>query len=374
MYDILFVEFENKIKGDLKMSKILIVSRDNVGAKMSVPTALLALERGHEVGLVVEGLAADRFQDAGLFNVGSKAKLLFKGPVDVREVPFSVDPDAILKQFVPDVVVATRSFPFSLESQIGVSANKRGIPVVLFEDFWNGNQSFLAKPDMIVTMDEYAAKLAASSHPSSNVVVAGNPTVIDISLDSIPDDVRSRVRELRSKFGRVLIFAGGNPDQMTAELEILIECLRITERWCLISRPHPTIAKGEKEPGLKWSSFWNGMLAEFGERIVPADCKVGDHLAVLCDATISGFSLMLNTAAYARKAAISIQTEKGREELFASVKLSEVPIVALGCAGEITQPCNLDALIQPADEVDLMKLKPFDHTMALDTIEALIGK
>jgi len=351
--------------------KLLFVSRDNGGAKMSVPVIQLAIEAGHEVGLVVEGLAADRFQEAGLFGPGSKAKLLFKGTENHREMPFSVGTGPVLKKFGPDVVVVTRSFLDSLESQFGVIANGFEIPVVLMEDFWNGHRSCMAKPNIIVTLDEYAERLARKSHPDAKIVIAGNPTVIDVNQDTIPVEVRARVEELRAKFGRVFIFAGGNPFEMTEELQLLSECLKLTENWCLISRPHPTIAKSEKEPGVKWSDFWGDMLKPFGERIVSVDCKVGDHLAMLCDATISGFSLMLNTAAYSRRAAISLQTEIGTAELKKSVGLTEVPIVKLGCAGKVSKPCNLDPFVQAASEKNLAKLKPFDPKIALEAIESL---
>lgn len=355
--------------------KIMFVSRDNGGAKMSVPTAQLALDKGHEVGLVVEGLAADRFQEAGLFNAGSKAKLLFRGTENHRKMPFSVEPAPILLDyFRPDVVVATRSFRDSLESVFDQAANETGIPLVLMEDFWAGFRSYAAQPDTIVTLDEYAEKLAKESHPDARAVIAGNSTVIPPEQMSIPAEVQAEVEDFRSRFGRVFVFAGGNARQMTAELELLIECLELTRNWCLISRPHPTIAKSEKEPGLKWSDFWNGMLKKFGERIVTVECKNGDHLAAICDATISGFSLMLNTAAYARRAAISLETEIGKRELFNSVGLSEVPIVALGCASSLGEPCSLDPLVRPAAEENLAKLKPFNSRIALEAIESAVQK
>jgi len=221
-----------------------------------------------------------------------------------------------------------------------------------------------------VTLDEYARELAEMSYPNTRVIVAGNPTVIEKM--SIPDEVERRVEELRSQFGRVLVFAGGNPQEMTVELQLLIECLKLTEDWCLVSRPHPTIAKSDKEPGLKWADYWNGMLIQFGEHIVSVDCKLGDALAVLCDATISGFSLMLNTAAYARRAAISLETEIGKQLLFQSGGLTEVPIVKLGCAQSLKEPCDLGPFIRSADEVNLAKLKPFDPTIALKAIESLV--
>ncbi|OHB16207.1 MAG: hypothetical protein A2431_02245 [Candidatus Zambryskibacteria bacterium RIFOXYC1_FULL_39_10] len=350
--------------------KILFVSRDNGGAKMSVPTAKLALDRGHEILIVVEGLAADRFQEAGFFNYDSKAKLVFKGPENQKEISFSVEAHSVLVKFRPDVVVATRSVPDSLESIFGEAANTLGIPLVLMEDYWGCCQLYKARPDVVVTLDEYARELAEMSYPNMRVIIAGNPTVIEKM--SIPDEVERRVEELRSQFGRVIVFAGGNPQEMTVELQLLIECLKLTEDWCLISRPHPTIAKSDKEPGLKWADYWNGMLSQFGEHIVSVDCKLGDALAVLCDATISGFSLMLNTAAYARRAAISLETEIGKQLLFQSGGLTEVPIVKLGCAQSLKEPCDLGPFIRSADEISLAKLKPFDPAIALKAIESLV--
>jgi len=117
---------------------------------MSIPTSLLALER-HEIGLVLEGLAAGRFQEAGLLGPTSKARLLFKGSENVSEVPFSVDTDAVIKKFAPDVVVTTRSIPESLEGQFGLAANRANIPVVLMEDYWGCCQLYKARPDVVVT-------------------------------------------------------------------------------------------------------------------------------------------------------------------------------------------------------------------------------
>lgn len=342
---------------------------------MSLPTAQLALERGHEVLLVVEGLAADRFQEAGFFNSDSKAKLVLKGPEDHRETSFAVDAKSVLMKLRPDVVVATMSFPDSLEVVFGKAANELGIPLVLLEDYWGGHKRLsTAKPDVLIAVDEYAQTLAEGNQQNYRIVIAGNPTVFDPNQAEISAEVRERVEGLRAKFGRVFIFAGGAPEQMTEELKLLIKCLRLTKDWCLIARPHPTVARSEKEPGLKWSEYWNEMLAEFGEQIVSVDCKAGDQLAMLCDATIAGFSMMLNTAASAGRAAISLNTEAGRKELSKTGDFPEVPIVALGCARTLLEPCDLDAagLMEPIGEENLAKLRPFDPMIALRAIEDLV--
>lgn len=358
--------------------KILFVSRDNGGAKLSVPTILEFLrylrKTDYEISVVVEGLAADRFQDADFFASYSSVKLLFRGLENASLTPFSVDADSVLKKFMPDVVVITRSIPDSLESQFGVAANKARIPVVLMEDYWAGHRTSLARPDVLVTLDEYAEKLAVQHYGSgTRVVVAGNPTVIEPHKIDIPREVRDRVDELRTRFKRVFVFAGAGIEQTTAELKLLRKCLKRTNDWCLVVRPHPTLAKSEKEPGLSWGSYWNDMFKEFGERIVSVESRMGDPLAVLADATISGTSLMLNTAAYARRAAISPQTEIAKKELL-SIGLTEVPIVGLGCGRALYEPCDLDAggFLEPTPKNCLARLKSFDPSVAVEAIESLV--
>lgn len=352
--------------------RIIFVSRDNGGAKQSVPLALLAMKKGHEVGIVVEGLAVDRFNDAGFFKSELKAKTFFKGYVSK---PSRIEAGPILNEFKPDAVVITRSNLDSLENEFGLTANKSGIPVVLLEDYWAGHLTSRARPDLIVTLDEYAEELARKSHTNAKIIIAGNPAFISPDQAEIPFKVRNKFKELRAKFGRVFVYAGGERKQMTAELDLLSKCLRLTKNWCLIVRLHPLEAEKEKETGIKEGRDQDNLLKEFGERIVMVEFKMGDPLAILADATFSGSSTMLNTAAYARKASISIRTELGVKAL-KEIGLTELPLIRLKCVRQLRSPCNLDDLgfIQPAEESNLARLKPFDAGLALKAIEAIAAR
>lgn len=347
--------------------KILFVSRDNGGAKQSVPTALLALKNGHEVGIVVEGLAIERFKDAGFFKPRSKAELLFKGSISK---PSRIKAGQILEKFKPDRVVITRSQLDSLESKFGLAANKAGIPLIMLEDYWAGYITSQARPDVIVTLDEYAQELARRAYPKIKIVIAGNPAFISLDKIKIPFEVRKKFKELRQKFSRVFLYAGGEKKQMMAELRLLSECLRLTQNWCLIVRPHPLEVQKDKQNKIKGNSGWSFILKEFGERIVTVKSDSGDNLAMLADATFSGSSTMLSTAAYAHKAAISIHTDLG-DNVLKEMKLTALPLISLKCARQLRSPCDLDKFrfIQPAEKADLNKLQPFNVSLALEAIE-----
>src|SRR3989338_5723098 len=99
-------------------------------SEMSMPLAELAHDNGHEVILILEGLAAENYDRLnGTRFTSNKAMLpvLFRGTMNFQDFPFTLA-ETLLKKAKPDVVVTTMSSPINLEDRIGATANKLDIP------------------------------------------------------------------------------------------------------------------------------------------------------------------------------------------------------------------------------------------------------
>lgn len=234
------------------MARILFVSKDMGGANVTVPLALQALRRGDDVVAVVEGLAAARYEKWGLIPY-------FKGTVNFKEEPFTLDSQAMLKRINPDLVVVSAGFPINLEHQFASAANAYGIPFVAAEDFWGGSSRLQeTRPSLILTPDEYGVALAHKRFGNVPACAVGNSGI---------SDAEPRVEafhffsELRKRYSAVFAFVGGE-GYTTADIMLLSSCLERTHaNWCLIPRLHP---KCEKNliPGTQemYGEMWRGMF------------------------------------------------------------------------------------------------------------------
>ena len=83
-----------------KDSTFLFVSKDMGGANVAIPLARLTSEASYRRVVIAEGLAADRYEDAGL-------RLYFKGTTNFSDEPFSLDARGIVERLKPTVVVTT---------------------------------------------------------------------------------------------------------------------------------------------------------------------------------------------------------------------------------------------------------------------------
>lgn len=348
---------------------------------MSMPLVEIAVEAGHDVSLVLEGLAAKNYDKliAYLNQVEKPNPLvLFRGTVDFRDFPFTLDAEALVKKVNPDIVVVTMSSPINLEDQTGKAANDLGKPVVALNDFWGGlTRAKTAKADLMLGIDE-TDLAAAHRHFKHNYksAVVGNHAVNKARLLSPSPEIFEKMADLKRRFEKVILFAGGGPEYTGAEIELLVGCLEKTPgSWVVIKRYHGKHANRTAQDGRTWREVWDSQFAPLGNRAIELPTPEGDAVAALSDSTISGFSTMMTTAVCSYKAAIALVTQETRKSLKAQTTLGRYPLAMTGLVPEIVVPTNLTPfLIDTPDQktVDYW-LKPYDPAFALAAIENLLS-
>ena len=337
---------------------LLFVAKDMGSSNVTLDLALKCVAEGHEVHAVTEGLASKRYILGGITP-------RFVGTVNFKTEPFTLDVPKMLEALKPDVVVTGLGSPINLEGAFGVVSNALGMPLVECEDFWNGHSRSAANPDLLLTLDEYAAELMRKSHPRTTVEIVGNPGVAGYEL-------APEVVGLRRHFDRVFVYPGGG-DYTTDEIRFLAACLKQTSHnWCLIARFHQKWMK-EKNPadGRPYGDMWKEMLQEFRERVVYLDSvKVTETIVAAADGTFSGFSTLLTTSAFHNCPTGSLHLPSVMASLKAQANLNEVPIVKLGCAHSLAEPVDLAGLAPPPPE-NVAKLKPYNVDAAYAALMAV---
>jgi len=327
---------------------------------------------GRENVLVVtEGIAAERFFEAG-------RRPFFTGTKDFRVMPFTFDCRTFLEIQKPDVVVVGEGFPINLERQMAHAANNLGIPVVSVSDFWGGVMQLLsddraesARPDLMLTLDIYAAELAKNVFPGVSTRIVGNPGVKDVHVSQ---EVEEWMRNLRRRFDTVYVFGGGGW-HTTADLAFLITSLEQTPGdWCLVPLFHPKwVDLRLEDDSMAYGELWTEMLESIADRIFfPEADNVpkysGEEYAVCGDVFVSCFSTLMTTAAQYGKTVLSLQTSEYLEALAAVSVSKVVPQVALGCAHAILEPTDL-SVFGPMDHIHIEQtLKPFCGALAFKEI------
>lgn len=281
--------------------KMLFVSKDMGGAEMGVPLAEAAREAGHEVLLAVEGLAADRFIFKTIEGpAGTKLEVkrfspVFKGTVDFRDIPFTLDAEALVRKTNPDIVVVTMGSPINIEDLIGAAANACIRPLAAVSDGWGS----LTRPkkctaNLMLTLDEVDADIAQANFTHSfETVIVGDHAIRKLRTLKISDEIRQKMDALKRERGRVILFAGGGSDYTTPEIALLVQCLKKTPgNWVVVKRYHPKHAERKAPDGRTYREVWDENFAELGDRAIELPTNEGDAVAALADATVSGFSTM----------------------------------------------------------------------------------
>ena len=346
------------------MKRVITVSKDLGGTKPVALIAQILSDGGNEIFPIIEGLGASRWTSM------CQVEPVFRGTDDYRTAYFSLDAEAMLKHYGPDVVVVGEGAPNNLEGQFARAAQKLDIQLILVEDFWGGfiRISGLTKsPDLVVTLDEYAKQLIQAHFPETCVVVSGNPGV-RMDIDPAP-----QVMELRTDGDLIITFCGGGAET-GEQLQLLCQCLSMTSgSWRLIPCWHPKVAdRFDPENGDRpYRKTWDALLEPLGDRVVYFDELPTDSVVVASDLVVAGFSTLLTTAAYAGVATAALITPEVQRVLKEESRLSEVPQVALGVASHIISPIDL-SLLQPCPEQERARLMPFDPVIAAEAINALI--
>lgn len=364
------------------MARILFVAKDNGCASVTEQVAVLAREGGHEVFIALEGLAMARYEVLGIpiYELPN-----YIGAVNFKEPSCPAETYAvhnfsaaeILKKIRPDLVVTGVGSPINIQRDIAEEATRRGIPLVLCEDFWSKIPGHFdiakVKPSLVLTVDGYSAELSKPFFSGAEYHVVGNPGVKKVP---VPQEVETQLHAIRDEgFERLYIFAGGGASA-TNELSLLLQCLEQTSgRWCIIPRFHPKVAQwtvpGEHRT---YGELWKEFLKPFSEHVRYVEAPSTDPIAVApsADVLVSGFSTLMTTAAHYRKQVICLKTP----ETIASLKAhgghyTEIPQVALGLASEVTKPTDLSQFGMPSVEA-LKKLVPYDAELAYKYICALL--
>ena len=351
--------------------KILFVSKDMGGGNVLVPTAKVMHEEC-DVVVVAEGLSVNRWRKAGF-------ELYFQGTTDYRDEPFTVDARSILKRVAPSVVVTGLGSPIHLENQFGLAANDARIPLVWIEDFWGGNTRGAAQPELIFTLDHIGVNIVRRNprFVNTRVEIAGNLALNALENIAVPQDLRTRMDELKKP--TILLVGGGA--STTSVIEILVKSLRMTPGdWTLIPRLHPKWTNRKAEGEKTYGEIWNGLLAEFGERVVEVPTDNADAVAMLAAITVSPFSTLLLPSVVAKNIPISVRTPEMIQDLKAQTGLERYPLAEVGAVFEIERPMPLTAITIPAlldalrecQNEYLSEAKPFDSRRVSQEILSLV--
>lgn len=361
--------------------KILVVSKDMGASEMSMPLAELAHDSKHEVFLVLEGLAAQNYDKLNTHRARAERTplpILFRGTVDFRDFPFTLDAEALVRKVNPDIVVVTMSSPINLEDQIGKATNELGKPLIALNDFWGGlTRAKTAKADLMLGIDE-TDLAAAHRHFKHNYksAIVGNHAVNKARLLLPSEEILEKMADLKRRFEKVILFAGGGPEYTGAEIELLVGCLEKTPgSWIVIKRYHGKHAGRSSPDGKTWREVWDAQFAPIGDRIIELPTPEGDAVAALSDSTISGFSTMMTTAVCSYKAAIALVTQETKKSLKAQTTLGRYPLAMTGLVPEIVVPTDLTPFLidTPNKETVNHWLKPYDPAFALAAIESILN-
>lgn len=343
-------------------AKILFVSKDIGGSKVLIPVALANIRRLNSNIIVTEGLASDRFEQEGL-------KTYFKGTVDFQKVPFTIDAGAVLDAEQPNLVVVSVGYPIHLELEFAARTQDKKIPLVAIEDYWGISVRLQGvNPSCILTLDEYGKHILQEKFPDSRIEIVGNSGISKIIPKKEADEFFD---ELKSVYEHVYAFVGGYDTER--DVGLLMESLKKTNtNWCLVPRLHPKCEKvaipDSKET---YGDLFKRLITPFGDRVRYAPRLNTDEVVVCADVTLSTFSTMLATAAYAGKTAVSIQTLNSMTLLKKQAQLDEVPVVALGCAHKIEHPADVSRF-GPCSQENRSKLKPYDCEAVFSALTPLL--
>lgn len=346
--------------------KILIASGSGGGAHVAVPLALAAKEAGDEVIVISDGVAAGRFEEAGL-------PLYFKGTPSCTVEPFTLDGLKVLERLRPDVVVATRGGPTYLECCFDRPANDLGVPLVLFEDWWGNHVFCRGRPDLVLSVDKLGAQFARRN-TGAKAVVVGNRAVTSARKLAVPASVVRRIEQLKKRFGTVIYFAGGGTE--TADtIAFLKRCLdRTPPPWVVVPGFHPSFVDLPAPNGVSYGDVWRNLLKEVSGSVVYVDARPGEVLAKTADVTVANWSTALTVAAASGKQAIGFMTEGERAAYHKERNLEEFPLVTMGLCVDIATPCDLLPYLakRPPKKLADKWLKPYDPAKALVAMRKLV--
>lgn len=335
-------------------------AKDRGAANVTSLVARTAQKRGHGVMAFAEDPATAIFEDARINYVTSDLSLA------------SVE-DVLLRRR-PDYIITGMSFPQSpVEEYLRSSAKRHGIPLILIEDVPGASRRTGHTADYVFTTDEIGLVASQTHHPDAQCFIAGNIGVKPV----IPSqEMLKTISALQAKYDKIYMFTESTKPghgSIDEQIELLIECAQQTSgSLCIIPRLHPKWQK-TMDGGVSLQDRWMEKLQEGIPNLVLMSHGTTDELAMLADGVISVFSTLLATAAYHHRVAISLRTPLSVEFMQEATGFETAHIVQLGCATEVSGPCDLST-IEPASEKDREKLHPFNPELVCDTLERTLGR
>lgn len=339
--------------------RFVVAARDMASANILKPLIPLLVQNGHSVFTCAEGKALQWFDEAGI-------AIDFRGTINNSMEPFVFDADALLEREKPHKVIIGLGAPNYIEPLLALAANRKGIPVVMLEDFWGSTfvRARTAKPNLLLVVDEYAQQLAHDSFAGTRVEIVGDAAAV-----LPPFHNESAFSQLRREFDLLVVFFGSGFDDTPEMLELLISSLQKTgTNWCVIPRFHPKAIKVPSPQGSTYGEMWEGLLAPIADKVRRPEVKSSEVVVLHSDICVSNFSKLLGTAAMAGKVALSLKTPAGVAVMRRETGYDDVPHVKMGCVHEVSAPTDL-MLFNPIHPAHIAnKIRPYNPEIALQAI------
>lgn len=349
--------------------KTLIVTKDKGAFAFLLPGVRALIEAGHDVKIVAEGLSAAEWKKAEI-------PIFFEGTEDFRKTPFECDPEAMLRETAPDVVIVGTSVPMNLEDRFALAANRAKIPVIAAEDTYLAAERLTAALRHILAINGVASDLVRTKSRYSHVptTIVGSPAV-----EKRPDSEAYTAEIARLRDGRdlLVLYAGHGQPYTVDILEITLDSVRKTvkngRRVGLVLKHHPKIATNV------------ALLAHFETLagILESDCPgtiletpLGSNdLAWEADVTVSHHGTALNVAAAALRLPVSVRTPATAEAYRKEAGLGFYVLASAGAAATISEATDLYELwtTEGPKVRDICMAYPLQEPPAPDRVVRVVG-
>ncbi len=336
------VEKENRSR-KMAMNRVLVVVvRDIMAARITLPVIMKLRGLGFEIVVIAEGKAIGIIEAAGL-------SIAERG--DDTMTSFAAakgDPKARLSQLKPAFVWVGTSSPANWEIEIGLAAQALGIPVVAVSDIWGGLSRLRPPlvPDLALVIDEDEATRVVAEGKAKAARVIGD---IASANARVPHTREAReLRELCTEQETVLIVPDA-PANVLEIVEFTVRSIELSARreFTVIPRLiHPKVAD---YPGVSEIVVdANALLSRVNVRYFN---EIGvDAIAVRARYTVTSYSTPGRIAVHNRRRSISVQGPVSKALLQEETGSDEFPLVRIGAVAEMREPRAIDGFAWPQIE------------------------
>ena len=336
--------------------RALVVTAMIGDANVFIPVAD-RLKGGVDFFVVAEGLSPARWTQAGYSIIGGEPK---EGRFDPNtKIRFDIDPEQVLREVRPDVVMTGLAEPNHLTKLFALEANKQDIALIFVEDIWGVHKRSEARPAAICTLDGFGEHMALKHYDPDHDRLVGERDPVSGYFNDLPaskappiyitgspamDSLQSvqphpQVEKLIRGRGMSVLFLGQD-ESTTPALEGLVEALRGVDDSVLIPRFHPKwMADPSKaEHRARWENALLGIKDQ--SRVLwsmPPEAKA-EQVIRSVDVVVSIYSTGLLQAAMMGKCAVSWNSLVGRKKMLEGIGLEHFPLTQSGAAIEVWSP------------------------------------